>query len=170
MFRSMLIVDAEGQRLASSREDIQRGPSVAHLDFFNAAREGRVPTLYVGTPFVGHLDGRESIGVSMDWRDRPGNFRGVVVLVADADFLDGHFEQIAPQPDVTMALYRHDHALVSDGPGDGTARLLPAQAAGPAVGRSFAREAAPGHLAGRASAAGGAAQTAAVSADGGGLA
>lgn len=132
LFRSMLIVDAEGRRLASSREDIQRGPSVAHLDFFNAAREGRVPALYVGTPFVGYLDGRESIGVSMDWRDRQGNFRGVVVLVADAGFLDGHFEQIAPQPDVAMALYRNsDRALVSDGPGDGAARLLPAQVLGP---------------------------------------
>ena len=132
MFRSMLIVDAEGRRLTSSREEIRNGPSGAHLDFFIPAREGRGPSLHVGTPFVGHLDGRASIGVSMDWRDRQGQFQGVVVLVADAGFLDGHFEQIAPQPDVAMALYRNsDRALVSDGPGDGAARLLPAQVLGP---------------------------------------
>ena len=132
MFRSMLIVDAEGRRLASSREDIGRGPPVTQLDFFIAARAGREPALYVGTPFVSRLDGRQSIGVSMDWRDRQGAFRGVVVLVADAGFLDGGFERIAVQPDVAMALYRnHDHALVSDGPGDGAARLLPASVLDP---------------------------------------
>lgn len=131
MFRSMVIVDAEGNRLATSREEIGPGPPVAHMDFFIAAREGREPALYVGTPFVSRLDGRESIGVSMDWRDRQGQFRGVVVLVADANFLDGHFEQIAPAPDIAMALYRNDHALVSDGPGDGASRLLPAQVMAP---------------------------------------
>jgi PAS domain S-box-containing protein len=126
LFRSLLIVDAEGQRMASSRQESLQGPPVADLDFFVAAREGREPALYVGTPFVSHIDGRASIGISMDWRDKQGQFRGVVVLVADADFLDGGFEQIAPEPDVTLALYRNDHTLVSDGPGDGSARLLPA--------------------------------------------
>ncbi|MEX8495769.1 ATP-binding protein, partial [Sphaerotilus sp.] len=91
------------------------------------ARAASTPTLFVGTPFVSRFDGQAAIGLSMGWHDRQARFRGVVVLVADADFLDGHFDHIAPAPDATMALYRTtDHAMVSDGPGDGRERLLPA--------------------------------------------
>jgi len=126
LFRRLVIVDAQGQRLASSRQEPGPAPALAEMDFFLAARAAPTPTLFVGTPFVSRLDRQQAIGLSMGWRDRQGSFRGVVVLVTDVDFLDGRFDRIAPAPDVTMALYRTDHALVSDGPGDGSARLLPA--------------------------------------------
>jgi PAS domain S-box-containing protein len=126
LFRRLVIVDDQGRRLASSGQESGPTPALAEMDFFLAARAAARPTLFVGTPFVGHMDGQQAIGLSMGWRDRQGSFRGVVVLVTDADFLDGQFDRIAPAPDATMALYRTDHALVSDGPGDGSARLLPA--------------------------------------------
>jgi PAS domain S-box-containing protein len=100
---------------------------VAERDFFVAARNEPAgePALFVGSPYVSRSDGRAAIGVSMGWRNAHGDFRGAIALVAEPEFLDGDFDRIAPTPDTTLAIYRRDRELVSDGPGDGTARLLP---------------------------------------------
>lgn len=125
-FRALSIFDEKGVRVASSRDEAAPAVSIADRDFFKAAREAAVPALYVGSPYVSRTDGRALIGVSMGRRDAAGQFRGAVALAADPEFLDGSFEQIAPTPDTSLAIYRRDRELVSDGPGDGSARLLPA--------------------------------------------
>jgi signal transduction histidine kinase len=125
-FKALVVLDAQGLRVAGSHDEATAAPSVAGHDFFVAARQTPAPTLFVGSPFISRADGRRSIGVSMDWRSRDGTFQGVVALAADPDFLDGGFERIAPTPDTHLAIYRRDRALVSDGPGDGSASLLPA--------------------------------------------
>ncbi|MEX8494161.1 MAG: hybrid sensor histidine kinase/response regulator, partial [Sphaerotilus sp.] len=78
LFRTLVIVDAEGRRLASSRQESGPSPAVAERDFFLAARAASTPTLFVGTPFVSRFDGQAAIGLSMGWHDRQARFRGVV--------------------------------------------------------------------------------------------
>lgn len=125
-FRALTVFDAQGLRIASSGAEPMPGPPVAQRDFFLAARRTIEPMLFVGSPFVSLSDGLPSLGVSMNWRSSDGAFMGVVALVANPELLDGAFEHIAPSPDSSLAIYRHDRELVSDGPGNGSARLLPA--------------------------------------------
>lgn len=128
-FRALAIVDEQGLPVASSNEPGATGgrlTPVADRDYFIAARQAAPGSLFVGSPGQSRFDGLPAIGLSMDWRDGAGRFKGAIVLVADPEFLDGGFDHIAPSPDTSLALYRRDRELVSDGPGDGSARLLPA--------------------------------------------
>ena len=125
-FRALTVLDAQGMPVATSRDEPAAALSVADRDFFIAARQASKPTLFVGSPTVSRSDGQPTIGVSMDWRGPAGEFKGVVALAAPPEFLDGGFERIAPTPDTSLAIYRRDRELVSDGPGDGSVRLLPA--------------------------------------------
>jgi PAS domain S-box-containing protein len=124
-FRALTIFDAQGLPVATSREESASPASVVERDFFAVPRDYPVATPFIGSPYVNRPDGSTAIGVSMDWRDKSGAFKGVIALVADPEFLDGGFERIAPTPDTSLAIYRHDRELVSDGPGDGSQRLLP---------------------------------------------
>lgn len=115
-FRSLVVFDAEGRLLATSRDEPTAAlpippPSVVHNDFFVAARDSKTPQIYVGEPYISRTSGLQSIGVSMDWRNAEGQFMGVVALVADPAFLDGDFKRLAPTPDCHTAFYRKDMAL-----------------------------------------------------------
>ncbi|MFT3816135.1 MAG: ATP-binding protein [Rubrivivax sp.] len=130
-FRALRLFDEQGLRVASSREEEEPAPAatVAARDFFRAARSARADPqgpLFVGSPYQSRPDGRPAIGLSMAWHDAAGRFRGVVALVAEPEFLDGGFERFAPSAETSLAIYRRDRELVSDGPGDGSAKLLPA--------------------------------------------
>ncbi|MDR3371337.1 ATP-binding protein [Rhodoferax sp.] len=126
-FRSLNILDDQGMRVASSRNDQSVARSMAQRDFFVTSRALDGSAIFVGSPFVRKSDGQTLIGVAIDWRNPMGEFGGVVTLVADPEFLDGDFLRIAPTPDAHMAIYRRDRQLVSDGPGQNTNQLLPAE-------------------------------------------
>ena len=123
-FRALVVADASGRLVASSEQGPLSDAVLAERDFFRAARQSPAPGLYVGSPFRGRRDGRALVGVSMGLHARDGSFQGVVALLADPEFLDGDFRRIAPAADTSLAIYRGDHTLVSDGPGDG-GQLLP---------------------------------------------
>ena len=127
-FRALTVFDAQGSPVATSREGSTSPASVVARDFFIVPRDHPGTTPFVGSPYVSRSSGKAAIGVSMDWRDKSGTFKGVIALEADPEFLDGGFERIAPTPDTSLAIYRRDRELVSDGPGDGSARLLPSSA------------------------------------------
>ncbi|MDE2613006.1 MAG: response regulator, partial [Burkholderiales bacterium] len=119
-FRALAVTDATGRRIATSRAGVAGPGQVGTRDFFDAARDAPPGGLHIGVPYVAHSDGLPAIAVATDWRDRQGRFEGVVVLVGDPEFLDRDFPRLAPSPDTRMAIYRHDFALIADGPGDNT--------------------------------------------------
>ncbi len=128
-YQSLAVFDATGRRVASSAGvPASSGGAMVSRDFFVAAREAKEPGLFVGSPFMSPGRDAPAIGVSMDWRDPQGRFMGAIALLTDPEFLDGDFQRIAPTPDTSLAIYRRDRALVSDGPGDGSAQLLPESA------------------------------------------
>ena len=131
-FHALLLFDADGRRVAGSHEGSQPPAAVVAREYFIAARAnalaGAAPALLIGRPHPSGTDGKPGIAVAMDWRDARGVFQGVIVLEAAPEFLDGGFERIAPTADTSLAIYRRDRELVSDGPGDGVERLLPAHA------------------------------------------
>ena len=124
-FRALFVIDANGMLVATSRDDAAPATSDFETDFFVGARQSNESTLFVGRPYVSRFDNKPAIGVSMQWLGPGGDFKGAIALVADPEFLDGGFAQIAPTTDTTLAIYRRDRELVSDGPGDGSQRLLP---------------------------------------------
>ncbi|KQP22466.1 ATP-binding protein [Pseudorhodoferax sp. Leaf267] len=129
-FRSLEVVDAQGALLASSQDEPTPPEAAGEREDLVAARataQARAaPALFVGSPHASAADGQRAIAVTMDWRNKAGAYQGAVVLQAEPDFLDGGFARIAPTPDTSLAIYRRASAPVSDGPGDGQARLLPA--------------------------------------------
>ncbi|MFT3720650.1 ATP-binding protein [Pseudorhodoferax sp.] len=125
-FRALAVLDTAGRVVASSWDGPLLAAPLAGHGEVRAPQQGAAPGLFVGSPFTSRLDGQPLVGVSMDWRAADGRWQGTVVLLADPEFLDGDFRRIAPTADTSLAIYRRDHALVSDGPGDGSADLLPA--------------------------------------------
>ncbi len=84
--------------------------------------------LRVGAPGLSGTDGQPAVNVSMARGGTAGHGPVAAQLEADPEFLDGDFQRIAPTPDTALAIYRRDRELVSDGPGDGSAQLLPGSA------------------------------------------
>ena len=135
MFRELVVLDLEGRVIATSVPLPDVAPPLAGTESLATSRGAALSDhdaalatqarLNVGKPGLSPVDGKPAIPLTMPWFDREQRFAGMVDLVADAEFLDGSFSTSAPTPDTTMAIYRHDRELVSDGPGDGTARLLP---------------------------------------------
>ncbi len=125
-FKALTVLNEKGIRVDTSIDEPASALPATNRDFFVAAREVLEPTLFVGSPTVNGFGDKPTIVVSMNWRSPAGDFKGVVALAADPEFLDGGFERIAPTPDTSLAIYRRDRELVSDGPGDGSMRLLPA--------------------------------------------
>ena len=124
-FRALAITDAAGRILASSVPGPPPDGTLAGLDFFRAAEAGLADRTFVGTPFPSLRDGRPLVGVAMPWNGSGGGFLGAVVLLADPEVLDGDFRRIAPAADTSLAIYRSDRVLVSDGPGEDPSQLLP---------------------------------------------
>jgi PAS domain S-box-containing protein len=116
-FRELAVFDASGWQIASSFENVD-GDDFAEPDFFRSIRSGPPGRLYVSLPYLADSDGLPAVAVATDWRGANGRLRGMIVLVADPEFLDRDFPRLAPSSDTRMAVYRHDLALVADGPGD----------------------------------------------------
>ena len=127
-FQALVVVDRQGRLLASSEPGALPAGLLAWLDEVAPAHQApaHADEVVVSSPHAGGWHGQTSIGVSMPWHNLQGEVQGWVVLLVGAEFLDGRFRQIAPAADVALAIYRQGRGLVSDGPGDGSAHLLPA--------------------------------------------
>jgi signal transduction histidine kinase/CheY-like chemotaxis protein len=108
-FRAIGAFGADGHRLATSRQAATALPSsMAGQGLFEAARGASAPQLLLSEPYVAPGDGLPAISLSMGWTDGAGRFAGVVVLVADPDFLAGGTGSLARHKDVEQALLRQD--------------------------------------------------------------
>jgi len=146
-FRALVLADERGAPLASSQP---RLPPPAPPELLAAVRSATPGSLSVSLPYpaparpaaaaaaaaavsqaaasvagAAAAAGAAAIAVATDWRDAAGRFQGVVMLVADPEFLDRDFPKLAPSPDTRMALYRSDGALIADGPGDNSRTAEP---------------------------------------------
>ncbi|HEY9107005.1 MAG TPA: ATP-binding protein [Roseateles sp.] len=108
-FRAISAFGADGQRLATSRAASSTPPdSIAGQALFEAARGAHAPQLLLSEPHVAPGDGLPALSLSMGWTDAAGRFAGVVVLVADPDFLAGGTGSLARHKDVEQAILRQD--------------------------------------------------------------
>jgi len=124
-FLALTVFDADGTPAASFSESPGPQGSAARRGFFVAARKAGESALVVGNACSSGIDGRPGIRVSLAVHDDAGAFRGVVALVVDPEALAGGFARIAPRADMSLAIYRRDRALVSDGAGGGAVAPLP---------------------------------------------
>lgn len=110
-FRAISLFDAEGHRVATSRDASSPPPAtVESRDFHRAARAARSPQLFLSKPYVGRLDDEPSVSLSIAWFDAQGRFAGVVALVAEPGFLSGSLSHIASDKDVRAAVLRRNAA------------------------------------------------------------
>ena len=108
-FRAIGAFGADGQRLATSRGAAAALPaSMAGQALFEAARGASQPHVLLSEPYIAPGDGLPAISLSMGWTDEAGRFAGVVVLVADPDFLAGGPGSLARHKDVEQAVLRQD--------------------------------------------------------------
>jgi len=108
-FRAISAFGADGQRLATSRATASTLPgNIAGQAPFEAARSASAPQLLLSEPHVAPGDGLPALSLSMGWTDAAGRFAGVVVLVADPDFLAGGSGSLARHKDVEQAILRQD--------------------------------------------------------------
>lgn len=132
MFRKLLVLDAQGLEVAASNRPVLAVASHAAATYFRHARKAGGPGLYVGLPqYVPGLDD-PVIPLSRPWMSEDGHFVGLVVLLADPEFLDAGFARGAPTRDTGLGIYRRDGGVLSDGPGENSAKLLP-----PALSRAL---------------------------------
>jgi signal transduction histidine kinase len=125
MFLKLLVLDADGHEVAASNRPNAVMASHATAIYFRNAREAGDLGLRVGLPqFVPGLDD-PVIPLSLPWLSVDGHFVGLVVLLADPEFLDAGFARGAPTRDTGLGIYRRDGGVLSDGPGENSAKLLP---------------------------------------------
>ncbi|WP_232540058.1 ATP-binding protein [Azohydromonas aeria] len=124
MFRELLVLDAEGREVASSSGEPPGPGSHAAAPYFLLAREDNDATLHVGLPQQLPGSREPVVPLSWPWHSAQGNFNGLVVLLADAEFLDAGFALSAPTPDTGLQIYRPEGGVLSDGPGENSARVL----------------------------------------------
>ena len=123
-FRALAVVDEGGARVAASQPALPAAPAEVMAAVTASVRMASPGGVSVSLPYA--VPGAApAIAVATDWRDAQGRFKGVVMLVADPEFLDRDFPKLAPSPDTRMAIYRSDLALIADGPGDNSRNAVP---------------------------------------------
>lgn len=114
---SVLILDAEGNALASSRlHPILAGLNLADRRYFSFHREEKAPW-YIGPPERSRVTGEQYISLSYRRERADGAFAGVVaVLLAPGYFENFYAEMARAEPDSTVTLVREDGQVISRWP------------------------------------------------------
>lgn len=101
--RTMALLDAQGQVLASTRPELV-GANFAHRDYFrDAAAQPAVNTLFVTAPYRTVL-GVLSINVSRALLTRDGRFAGIVTATLDPEFFRSLLTSVPDAEDLQIVL------------------------------------------------------------------
>jgi len=128
--QSILILDAQGKTLASSRLFPFPVVDMSDGEYFRVHRDGFAGT-YLSRPIVTRTSGERVLNLSVAFNDDQGRFGGVVNVAVLTSYFGGFFrDMVAGDPELTMSLFAASgevYAQWPEMPGDGT-RL---SAAGP---------------------------------------
>lgn len=108
--RTMLIYDAQGDTIASNRQELI-GHNFQEREYFRAARDGHEPDmLYVSQPFETAL-GNYSIAMSKVVLDEKGEFEGLIVAILDPEYFKVLLSSVNYTPDMWASLASSDGKL-----------------------------------------------------------
>lgn len=126
MFGVMAVLDPQGRELASSDAESGTGRRHEQAPYLLETLADAPGGLRIGLPVQIAGVARDVIPLTTRWLTEDGATGGVVMLLADAEFLDGGFARSRPTPDTALGIYRRNGDPVSDGPGNGRNQLLDA--------------------------------------------
>lgn len=109
--RTMLVVDANGAIVASSRAELL-DQNVGERPYFrNAKRNPQLDTLYVSEPYTTRLN-IFSLSLVKILNDTHGNFDGVVTATLDPDYFAVMLRSVLYAPDMRAALAHGDGKIL----------------------------------------------------------
>ncbi|MEO8121522.1 MAG: cache domain-containing protein, partial [Rhodoferax sp.] len=109
--RTMLVIDAQGTVVASSRPELL-GSNLAERPYFQLAKSHpQLDTLYVSEPFTTRLS-IYSLVLTKIWTDEHGNFAGIVVTTLDPDYFAVMLRSVLYAPDMRAALAHGDGKIL----------------------------------------------------------
>ena len=85
----ILVVDAAGENVRSTKPEVSRAPSLGEQNLFEALKPEGSTQLAVGRRGIEHSTGRSVVRVGRRLADASGSFAGIVAAVVDADSLLG---------------------------------------------------------------------------------
>ncbi len=104
--RTMLIFDAQGIVVASSRPEVL-GLDLSHRAYFQQAKAGGSPdTLYVSEPFTTALN-VYSVNLVRVWKQADGSFGGIVTATLDPSYFEVLLRSVLYENDVRTTLIHH---------------------------------------------------------------
>lgn len=109
--RTMMVADAQGNIVASSRAELL-GANIAKRPYFQLAKSHpRLDTLYVSEPFTTRLNIFSIVLVKI-WTDAHGNFAGVVTAMLDPEYFSVMLRSVLYAPDMRAALAHGDGKIL----------------------------------------------------------
>jgi diguanylate cyclase (GGDEF)-like protein len=115
----MLVLDADGNIVLDSANDIPRKGNFAKRKYFTVQRDNPGVGLYVSDPFHSRLRrGSLSIALSRRLSNRDGSFAGIVLLAISLDYFHQLFSGLSLGPHGSMSLIGKDGIMVMRQPFD----------------------------------------------------
>ncbi len=120
-YGSIFVLDQHGQAFLDSGSVIPRRLDGSDRLYFNAHREHPETGLFIGSPWVTRVSGREMIPLSRGFTYADGNFAGVIVGAIDLQYFREVFDRLKGNRDFAVALQFGDGSAVVSRPAAGGA-------------------------------------------------
>ncbi len=115
--RTMAVLDADGQIVASARPELL-GKNFRHRSYFEVpARSADADTLYVSAPIKASLDGFV-VFLCQALHDRDGRFGGIVAATLNPAYFDVLLRSVIYAPDMRVSLVHGDGQVFVNVPAD----------------------------------------------------
>ncbi|MDO9713387.1 bifunctional diguanylate cyclase/phosphodiesterase [Paracraurococcus lichenis] len=114
--RHVFLTDLKGQVVSSSLAWPLPNILVHDQEYFRAFAEDPLRQIYLGTPLRNASKGDWTLIVARRIKDADSNFLGIIVASVALKHFEEFFRSIAPSPDSSTVLVRHDGILLAQYP------------------------------------------------------
>nr|WP_311529690.1 sensor domain-containing diguanylate cyclase [uncultured Ralstonia sp.] len=116
---SMLVLDAQGNVVIDSANEIPRKANFSDREYFKVQRDNPNAGLYVGDPYSSRLrDGSPSIPLTRRLSRPDGSFAGIVLIAVQLEYFHKLFAALSLGPHGSVALIARDGAMIMRQPYD----------------------------------------------------
>ena len=111
--RGILVIDENGMVIYDSRVFPAQARNLSDRLYFAEQKKWRGVGLYIGASVRGRWDGKPFFGMSRPLLDSDGNFRGIVVALANPSYFSNFYGARELEPRETALLARDDGAVLA---------------------------------------------------------
>jgi len=110
--RAIAVLDETGRKLYDSREYPTVPLEFGDRPYFAEQKKWRGVGLYIGDAMIGRYDGEPFFGVSRPLLDSDGNFRGIVLALAESSYFSSFYGTSDLNPGESSVLARNDGTVL----------------------------------------------------------